>query len=287
VGARDQIVRQLRDAVSKIKSDVIVFHTDLMEVGIIDQVKPREQLLADYWSVIEEVVGDRCLLFPTFNYGFCRDGIYDVATAPAEVGVLNEYIRALNPDQRTRTPVFNYCILNNKDFSFSAVDNPFSVESTFGELAAKKARIVFFGAHLDGNTFIHHVEEVMNIGYRYIKPFPGEIIEPDGSRKQITLRYRVRPLDGGLLYDWDRLKVELESEGLLYIFPLGHGHLMHYRADQLFEYWCAKLREGEMYLLTPDSRQHMEELFEAYGYPLTYSNLEGSDSALLGSKTQM
>jgi hypothetical protein len=40
----------LRDAVSKIKSDVIVFHTDLMEVGIIDQVKPREQLLADYWS---------------------------------------------------------------------------------------------------------------------------------------------------------------------------------------------------------------------------------------------
>ena len=29
---------------------------------IIDQVKPREQLLSDYWSVIQEVTGDRCLL---------------------------------------------------------------------------------------------------------------------------------------------------------------------------------------------------------------------------------
>jgi len=274
---RDKIVGQLRDAFSRIESDVIVFHTDLMEVGIIDQVKPREQLLSDYWSVIQEIAGERCLLFPTFNYGFCRNGIYEVETAPAEVGVLNEYVRKLNPKQRTRTPVFNYCILNNKRFSYSAVDNPFSIESTFGELVANNAQIVFFGAHLDGNTFIHHVEEVMNIGYRYIKPFPGEIIEPDGSRKQITLQYRVRPLDGNLLYDWARLEMELEAEGLLLIYPLGHGHLMHFRADLLLENWCAKLREEEMYLLTPASRQHMAKLFEAYGYPLTYSNIEGSD----------
>jgi aminoglycoside 3-N-acetyltransferase len=274
---RDKIVRQLRDAFSRIESDVIVFHTDLKEVGIIDKVKPREQLLSDYWSVIQEIAGERCLLFPTFNYDFCRNGIYEVETAPAEVGVLNEYVRQLNPNQRTRTPVFNYCILNNKGFSFSAVDNPFSIDSTFGELVANHAQIVFFGAHLDGNTFIHHVEEVMNIGYRYIKPFSGEIIEPDGSRKQITLQYRVRPLDGNLLYDWTRLEMELEAEGLLLKYPLGHGHLMHFRSDLLLENWCAKLREEEMYLLTPASRQHMAELFKAHGYPLTYSNIEGLD----------
>ena len=240
-----------------------------------DQVKPREQLLSDYWSVIREIAGERCLLFPTFNYGFCRDGIYDVVNAPAEVGVLNEYIRKLNPAQRTRTPVFNFCILNNKGFSFSAVDNPFSVESTFGELVASNAGIVFFGARLDGNTFIHHVEEVMNIGYRYIKPFPGEIIEPDGSRTQITLKYRVRPLDGNLRYDWTRLEADLVAEGLLHKYPLGYGHLLHFRADLLLEYWQAKMREEESYLLTPDTRQYLKELFENYGYPLTYASVEG------------
>ena len=272
---REQIVNQLLDAFSTIDSDSIVFHTDLMEVGIIDRVKPREQLLADYWSVIQAAAGKRCLLFPTFNYGFCRDGVYDVATAPVEVGVLNEYVRALNPNQRTRTPVFNYCILNNQRFSYAPVDNPFSVESTFGEMVGNQTRIVFFGAGIEGNTFIHHVEEVMNIGYRYLKPFPGEIIEPDGSRVKITLEYRVRPLDGGLDYDWDRLEAELEADGILQKYPLGHGQLMHYRADLLLDYWQAKIQEEELYLLSPDSRQHMQTLFEGHGYPLTFSSMEG------------
>jgi aminoglycoside 3-N-acetyltransferase len=274
---REQIVSQLHAAFDRIKSDVIVFHTDLMRIGIINQVKPRDQLLSDYWSVIQEVVGDRCLLFPTFNYGFCRDGVYNVETSPAEVGVLNEYIRQLDPNQRTRTPVFNFCICNNNDLSLSALENPFSVESTFGELVEAKARIVFFGARFSGNTFIHHVEEIMNIGYRYIKPFAGVIIEPDGTSQKITLQYRVRPLDGGLTYDWEALEVDLDAKGLLGKQPLGQGFLMHYRADLLLEYWSAKIQEDELYLLTPDARSHTKSLYKTYGYPLTFSTIEGLD----------
>lgn len=271
---RDQILNQLHAAFSSIASDNIVIHTDLMEIGIIDRVKPRAEMLSDYWSVIQQTAGDRCLLIPTFNYDFCQDGIYDVERAPAEVGVLNEHIRQLYPQMRTRTPVFNYCILNNTGFSLAAVANPFSVTSTFGELVEKQAEIVFFGARFDGNTFIHHVEEIMEIGYRYVKPFPGEIVEPDGVRSQITLEYRVRPLDGGLTYDWGRLQTDLEDEGLLHTYPLGHGRLMHYRTDLLLAYWSAKIREEELYLLTPGSQEHMKRLFKVHGYPLTYSSIE-------------
>jgi aminoglycoside 3-N-acetyltransferase len=283
---RGKIISQLKDAFSGIKDDIIVFHTDLMQVGIIDQIKPREQLLSDYWSVIQEVAGGRCLLFPTFNYGFCRDGLYDVLNDPSEVGVLNEYVRQLNPNLRTRTPVFNYCILNNKDFSLSAVDNPFSVGSTFGKMVEYNARIVFFGARLDGNTFIHHVEEVVNIGYRYIKPFPGKIVMPDGSRERITLQYRVRPLDGGVVYDWERLENELECDGILQKQPLGNGHLMHFRADHLLDHWAEKLQKEELYLLTPASQQHMNRLFEEHGYPLSYASVEGTDPSSLKIKPE-
>jgi aminoglycoside 3-N-acetyltransferase len=273
---REKITAQLTDAFSSLESEAVVIHTDLMKVGIINEVKPREQMLADYWDVIQRVAGERCLLFPTFNYGFCRDGIYEVATAPVEVGILNEYVRQLNPNLRTRTPVFNFCIFNNIGFSQSAVANPFSIESTFGELVESKARILFFGSGLHGNTFIHHVEEVMDIGYRYIKPFPGEIIEPDGSRQKITLQYRVRPMEGGVEYDWDRLEAELAAEGLLEIFPLGNGKLMHVRADHLLEFWSGELSEEELYLLTSESQTQVRRLFEQHGYPLTFSSVEGA-----------
>jgi aminoglycoside 3-N-acetyltransferase len=273
---REKIATQLADAFSDLESEAVVIHTDLMKVGIIDQVKPREQMLADYWELIQEVAGDRCLLFPTFNYGFCRDGIYEVAAAPVEVGILNEYVRQLDPNLRTRTPVFNFCIFNNIGFSRSAVANPFSVKSTFGELVEHKARILFFGSGLHGNTFIHHVEEVMDIGYRYIKPFPGEIIEPDGSSQKITLQYRVRPLEGGVNYDWDRLEAELAAEGLLERYPLGNGKLMHVRADRLLGFWSQKLLNEELYLLTSESREQVRRLFKRHGYPLTFSSVEGA-----------
>jgi aminoglycoside 3-N-acetyltransferase len=273
---REKIISQLIEAFSEIDSEAVVIHTDLMKVGIIDRVKPREQLLADHWSVIQEVASDRCLLFPTFNYSFCSDGIYDVKTAPAEVGVLNEYVRQLHPNLRTRTPVFNFCILNNIGFSQSAVENPFSHESTFAEIVKFRAQILFYGSGLHGNTFIHHVEELMNIGYRYIKLFPGEIVEPDGSRQQLTLKYRVRPLEGGVTYDWDLLEAELESQGILKKYPLGNGHLMHYRVNSLLEYWRDKLHEDELYLLTPESQNDVRSLFDKYGYPLSFLNVEGS-----------
>jgi hypothetical protein len=86
----------------------------------------------------------------------------------------------------------------------------------------------------------------------------------------------VRPLDGGLRYDWDRLEAELKAEGLLHKYTLGHGHLMHFRADLLLENWRTKMREEELYLLTPDSREHMKGLFEDYGYPITYASIEGT-----------
>lgn len=274
---RDELLAQLKAAFSTIDSDTVAVHTDLMKIGIIDGVKPRAQLLEDYWQLIREVADNLCLLIPTFNYQYCRDGMYDVSASPAEVGVLNEYIRGMNPGRRTRTPVFNYCILNNRGFSLAAVDNPFSGGSTFGEMVSKQTQVVFFGAQFDANTFIHHVEEMMEIGYRYLKPFPGEIIAPDGSLERITLQYRVRPLDGSLEYDWHRLEAELVDEGLLQKFPLGHGHIMHYRADQLLARWSEKIRADELYLLTPDSRERIRRLYDRAGKPLTYAKMEGHE----------
>jgi hypothetical protein len=77
-------------------------------------------------------------------------------------------------------------------------------------------------------------------------------------------------------YDWSRLETNLVSEGILEKRPLGNGELMHYRADQLLDHWTEKLREDELYLLTPDSKGEVGVLFEKYGYPLTFENVEGT-----------
>lgn len=256
-----------------IDSDAVVLHTDVLRIGLFQRsISPRQQLV-DFFSSILEFSEGCTLLFPTFNYDFCRTGVYNVKSDPCQVGTLNEYVRQLYPDLRSQTPIFNFCIYNNRYFSFASVNNPFSNESTFGELVKHRSTIAFLGASFASNTFTHHVEEIMNIGYRYIKPFHG-IINFNDKQEKIVLYYRVRPLIIECDYDWERLTDDLLTNGIMRKSPLGNGQLLYFRADHLWEYWCTRLRGDELYLLTPISRARVEKLFVRYGKPLLYEKIE-------------
>lgn len=269
-----RLSQDLGRAFNYIESDAAVLHTDLIRIGVVPRLGSREQQLADYLSSIVESADGRTLLFPTFNYDFFQTAVYDLASDPCQVGTLNEYVRLQFPNQRTWTPVFNFCIYDNRSFSLAPVNNPFSAESTFGELANRRSTIIFFGATFAANTFTHRVEEIMNIGYRYMKAFPG-VIKFGGGQRKIPFRFRARPLDTDLVdYDWERLSDDLLDNGIMNKFRLGNGQLLFYRADQLAEYWCSRLRENELFLLTPPSQENVKKLFERHGKPLLYESME-------------
>lgn len=268
------LVDTLRDVFESEPSSLWAFHTDIGRLGLVGEPKTKNEALAVYLRAIVETAEQRLLLFPTFNYDFCRTGIYDVLEDTCQVGQLNEYVRGCFPYQRTQTPVFNFCVLGDTQFSMTAAVNPFSSESTFGHLVARQAGVVLFGAGLSSNTFIHHVEEMADVGYRYIKPFPGEILY-DGERYRITLKYRVRPLmSGAVEYDFERLYSDLLARGILRRYRLGHGWVHFYRADELFEYWLLQLNTDELFLLTGSSRIKTRNIYDRYGYPLKWEVME-------------
>jgi aminoglycoside 3-N-acetyltransferase len=273
VTSPQRIRREVQEAFARIDSDAIALHTDLPSVGFVQVGIPRQQQLADLFQMLVEGSAGRTLLFPTFNYDFCRTGVYDPMADPCQVGVLNEYVRRLHPHERTLTPVFNFCIYDNRAFSLEPAENPLSGTSTFGELVARRASVAFFGA-LVGNTFLHHIEDVMEVGYRYMKSFPG-VVRRDGADRQIVLRYRVRPLVQGTGdYDIDRVARDLFNAGILHQAPLGNGKLFWFRADRMVEYSCMKVKEDELYLLAAASRKKVQELYTQYGKPLRYEAIE-------------
>jgi aminoglycoside 3-N-acetyltransferase len=273
VTSPQRIRREVQEAFARIDSDAIALHTDLPSVGFVQVGIPRQQQLADLFQMLVEGSAGRTLLFPTFNYDFCRTGVYDPMADPCQVGVLNEYVRRLHPHERTLTPVFNFCIYDNRAFSLEPAENPLSGTSTFGELVARRASVAFFGA-LVGNTFLHHIEDVMEVGYRYMKSFPG-VVRRDGADRQIVLRYRVRPLVQGTGdYDIERVARDLFDAKLLHQAPLGNGKLFWFRADRMVEYGCMRVKEDELYFLAAASRKKVQELYTQYGKPLRYEAIE-------------
>ncbi len=274
--AQNDLKDQLTGAIARFKPGPVLLHTDLLRVGIMDKMKPRDEICREYEDLLLDLLGARELLIPTFNYGFCRDGEYDLAASPGQVGALTEYVARRYPHLRTRTPVFNFCILNNKRFGRKEAANPFGPDSTFAELRSLGGTVAFLGASFDSNTFLHFVEESVPVTYRYIKVFEGTITEGD-DRAPWKLDYRVRPmLEGAAVYDWERLQHDLRQADILHEAPAGNGRLLWYHTVALFDFWFSRMKADPFYLLTEDSRRLARDLFARFGEPLTFEAVEGS-----------
>jgi len=261
-------------AFARIEGDAIVLHTDLLRLRIGQRGVPLDRQMADLFHSIRDAFGGRTLLFPTFNYDYGQTRVYDPEADPCQVGALNEFVRRRHPALRTLTPIFNFCILDNRGFSLGPTEDPFSEESTFSEMARCSAAVAFLGASFGANTFLHYVEEAMSVGYRYQKPLPG-VIRREGSDRPIAFHYRVRPqLEGAVEYDWERLEGGLAERDLLHEIPLGGGRLLWFRADRVLEAWSAHLAADELYFLTGQARATAERLYERFGRPLRYEAVE-------------
>mgnify|MGYP002682225511 CR=1 FL=1 len=136
--------------------------------------------------------------------------------------------------------------------------------------------IGFMGAGFDTNTFVHYVEEEVNIGYRYIKTFKGKVIAGD-TQRAVTFRYRVRPLQQGAVdYDWVRLERDLLHNGLMKVFSVGLGELKVVEGKGLYDYWLANLKRDEWFLLTEESKMILRELSKRHRYPFTFEEMEAA-----------
>ncbi len=272
--SKDKLRGQLTAVASECKPGPVIVHSDLLKVGIIDRMKLREKICRDYEDLLLDVFAGRELLIPTFNYDFCRNGEYDLATSPGQVGAFSEYMTKRHSHLRTRTPVFNFCIFNNQRFNRDEVVNPFGEDSAFGKVRSLGGSVIFLGASFDSNTFLHFVEESVPIGYRYLKKFKGCISE-DGKDSPWQIDYRVRPLESGAVdYDWERIQANLREEGILNEAPAGHGRVLWYNSGDLFDFWIDNMRAEPLYLLTDNSRRITRDLYKRHGEPLTLEKVE-------------
>jgi aminoglycoside 3-N-acetyltransferase len=272
---REQLLYGLSGFFGSIADVPVQIHSDIFKIGIVEKLKPRAEICEDYLKPLIKQANGRTLLFPTFNYDFCRDGIYDRQKSPGQVGALSEYLSREYAGQRTRTPIFNFCIIG-EGFDMVEKNNPFGENSTFAEVNKRNGVVAFLGAGFETNTYLHYMEESLVIGYRYLKPFKGKIID-NSKETNIELKYRVRPLiDGSAEYDWPRLITELKEQSILKQIRVGNGLISYFESSQLFEFWWDRIKSDELFLLTDESRQTAQNLYAKHGQPLTYEKLEPS-----------
>jgi aminoglycoside N3'-acetyltransferase len=245
-------------------------HTDsraLLANGIrIGDPLDKKHLFAKAISVLEEAHGENVII-PTYNYGFPESRIFDLELTPSDLGFIsNEAVRS-SEWLREATPVFSHAMRGHQ---IPATESPFSKGSLFESLLENNSRISFWGVGLERMTFLHFIEDLAKIPYRYEKVFQGSL-RTNSSIRDVKVRFHVRPPGGLIDYDFGRLQLHLESRG---IWVNVSSRLGEVRARDVAEELSGLMYQDPLYLLSPTSRNEISRLLEVFGRPFLLSDFE-------------
>lgn len=157
------------------------------------------------------------LILPLFNFDFPKGVPFDIQATPSQMGALTEAGRLWPGAVRTGHPIYSFAAIGAKAYLFSGVDNRsgYGADSPFAllrELDGKIAVLDLPDQH--SMTFYHHVEEMLDVDYRFHKEFTGDYTGWDGIQEQRTYSIFVRDIERGVLTSVDRMGKLLWDKGL-------------------------------------------------------------------------
>lgn len=119
-----------------------------------------------------EYMRDGLLLFPTHSWSSksLKDGIYDPNTEPSCVGLLTNLFMKRENSYRSMHPTHSVTAMGERAESFVKRDEgavtPCPPGGCFSALYDEDGEILFLGAPLTTNTFIHSIEEKLKLPNR-------------------------------------------------------------------------------------------------------------------------
>lgn len=160
------------------------------------------------------------LLFPTHTWEEWNNpgGIFDPNTEPSCVGFLSERFRHLSGVVRSSHPTHSVAGLGSAARAFLAGEehtrSPCPRHGCWGRLYDEGARILFLGASLRTNTFLHSVEEWHEVPDRLAaSPTLFRIRRPDGSLLDCP-QHRHHSSHGDVSQNYDKIEPAMLRRGI-------------------------------------------------------------------------
>ena len=178
------------------QGDVLLVHSSLSRTLKTYQVSPEEVLESFLWAVGTQGT----LLLPLFNFDFTKGVPFDIRHTPSQMGALTEAGRRHPEAVRSGHPIYSFAAIGHLAHKFN-VDNfsGYGPDSPFAILRELNGKIgVLNLLDQDSMTFYHHVEEMMEVPYRYHKKFTGLYTDWEGHTAERTYGLFVRDLEKGV-----------------------------------------------------------------------------------------
>ena len=177
-------------------------------------------------SLLQAVGPTGTLIFPLFNFDFTRGVEFDIRNTPSHMGALSEVARLHLSAVRTGHPIYSFAVIGFHSSRFKGLKNysGYGPDSPFGLLRELNGKVAVLNLpDQNSMTFYHHVEEMMNVSYRFHKAFTGPYRDEAGLESRRTFGLFVRDIERGVVTDVNRMGE--------YLWDLGLYKGSHYETD--------------------------------------------------------
>lgn len=217
---KESLMEQLKQA--GIRTDgTLLMHSSMKSIG---DVSGGADTVLD---ALSEYMQEGLLVLPTHTWSYINadNPRFYVESSAVCVGILPELFRKRKGVLRSNHPTHSVAALGKDAEAFVAGDERFDTpchrESAWGKLLDRKATIILVGVDQRRNTFIHGIEEWVDIPGRMTDTHEALItVLPDGTEINVPSRRHC-----GLSWSQHFWKVEelLEKQGAIYRAQLGEA----------------------------------------------------------------
>lgn len=181
------------------KGDCVYVISDMLELAKSYKARGSRLCPDELTEGLQRIVGEEgTLLFPTFNWDFCKGTGFDYSRTPVRTGAWSKSVLQRKDFARTAHPLYSFAVWGHHREELLENDSAdsFGPGTIFELLLQWDARLLAVGLPaLKGASYIHHVEQMVGVPYRYNKSFTGEYRDAWGRCGTRTYRMYVRDLD--------------------------------------------------------------------------------------------
>ena len=205
------------------KCDVLYIHTAL-SFGQPNPDLKKSVMLCELLNVIKSL-GVKTVCMPTFTFSFCNGLDYNPATSVSRMGVLNEFFRKQEGVIRSADPLMSVALMGEDKDLVSGIGHISCGEnSTFDKLRHRdNVKFLFLGPKIgDCLTYMHYMEWLYSVDYRYNRVFRGNVTIGDKSSVEeyaLFVRYK-SVIPNASSYDYEQ---KMYNNGTAFIAPCGDG----------------------------------------------------------------
>lgn len=216
--------------------ETILIHSSMKAVG---QVDGGADTVLDAWS---EFFADGLLLLPTHTWKTVNDAdpIYNPACTPSCVGLLTNMFMKRDGVVRSLHPTHSMAGLGRNAAEYLAgeeyCNTPCTPGGCYDRLKDCGGKILLVGVGHERNTYIHSVEEVLNVPNRLSdKPMRLQIVMPDGTLRTVYVRKHYNASQPHISEDFVKLNQAFFDCGAARQVKFGDADCLLCDARRIFE----------------------------------------------------